>query len=111
MNESLGEDGLEEIAIGEQPVDTLLAMLLAAPAPALPEILAAKKEFITRALRAEEHLNNEGYSAFSSHEDGSRYSYDASIGIVYLWLAMNLLLRIRIDLSIEESLSLSRFFD
>ena len=106
MNESLGEDGLEEIASGEQPVDTLLAMMLAAPAPALPEILASKKEFITRALRAEEHLNKEGYSAFSGH---ARYSYDASIGIVYLWLTMNLLLRIRMDLSTEQCLS--RLFD
>jgi hypothetical protein len=102
LNGSLGEDGLKEIANGEQPVDTLLAMMLAAPAPALPEILANKREFITRALRAEQHLNNEGYSAFSGH---SRYSYDASIGIVYLWLTWRVILTIRMDLSIEESLS------
>ena len=102
LNESLGADGLGEIADGEQPVDTLLAMMLETNIENLPEILADNEVFIMRALNAERNLNRQLYSAFSGH---SRYSYDASIGIVYLWLTIQMSLRIRVDLSIDKDLS------
>ena len=102
LNESLGDDGLEEIADGEQPVDTLLAMMLETNIEILPVVLADREVFIMRALNAERNLNRAGYSAFSG---SSRYSYDASIGIVYLWLTIQMSLRIRMDLHEENNLS------